>query len=200
MPFTRRAFLTLGFLLAAAPVADAAEEGPPPSWEQVSRAIDKYFAADKSRQPLDIVTQSQAAPLFGELEKLGWNVADREEILARVPRDNEFIVKQLRSKQGRKFMREFARYPEGFDKLDQLAKLPHGKSTIERLVKGPDGYKLLEYLNTAPGGANMQKQLARTPRGKGFTKETGRIYTAKALKDELKKSHARAANSQAQVK
>lgn len=198
MFLSRRAVLATGLALlatnplTAAPGGSSSEGQPLPSWQQVSQTIDKFFAQDKSRQPLDIITQSQTSPLFAELQKIGWRVADRDELLARVPSDSEFIVKQLRSKQGKQFMREFTRYPDGFDKLDQLAKLPQGKDTIQRLVKGPDGYKLLQYLNTTPGGANLQKQLARTPKGKGFTKETGRIYTSGALKDELKKSYARA--------
>lgn len=171
-----------------------AGDQPLPDWKQASLTVDQYYARDESRQPHDIITQSQTSPLFAELRKLGWNVADRDAILQRVPADNDFIVRQLRSKQGRKFMREFSQYPDGFDKLDQLAKLPQGRKTVEALIKGPDGYKLLEYMTTTSGGEKLNKQLARTPKGKGFTKETGRIYTVDALKQALKKSHDLAAS------
>jgi hypothetical protein len=195
MTHTRRSFLATGLcLFVCGPTAVVAGEPgakPLPAWPQVSQAIDRYYAKDKSRQPRDIITQSQTSPVFAELQKLGWNVADRDALLARVPSDNDFIVKQLRSKQGKEFMRDFTKYPDGFDKLDQLAKMPHGKANVEALVKGPDGYKLLEYMTTTKGGANLQKQLSHAPKGKGFTKETGRIYTVEALKQELKKSYAR---------
>jgi hypothetical protein len=195
MTHARRSFLATGLCLfvcgPAAVVAAEPAAKPLPAWPQVSQAIDRYYAKDKSRQPLDIITQSQTSPVFAELQKLGWKVADRDALLARVPADNDFIVKQLRSKQGKEFMREFTRYPDGYDKLDQLARLPQGKANVEALVKGPDGYKLLQYMTTTKGGANLQKQLSNAPKGKGFTNETGRIYTVEALKQELKKSYAR---------
>jgi len=193
---TRRDILAIGFGCAVLGFATSgrllASDQSLPTWQQVSRSIDQFYAQDKSRQPLDIITQGQTSPLFAELQKLGWKVADRDAILKRIPADNDFIVKQLRSKQGKKFMRDFSQYPDGYDKLDQLAKLPQGKKTVEALVRGPDGYKLLEYMTTTQGGANLNKQLSRTPKGKGFTKDTGRIYTVDSLKQALKKSYDRA--------
>lgn len=196
MYMPRRALLAWGLALiastaaAAPPTAAPKTARPVPSWKQVAQTVDAFFARDPQRQPLDLITRSEAAPLFDQLAKQGWQVADRKELLARVPGDNDFIVKQLRSKQGRQFMREFSRYPGGYDSLDRLSRLPQGKSTVERLIKGPDGYKLLEYMDTTQGGLNFEKQLARTPKGKGFPEPTGRIYTVGELKSALKKSHA----------
>jgi hypothetical protein len=202
MMIRRRTFLVATFsLLAAGSVSAAPKNSSPPaelpSWDKVSKAFDGYFAKDPNRQPLDIITKNQTAPLFDELAKLGWRVSNRDQLLARVPGDNEFVVKTLRSKQGKQFMRDFSKYPDAYDKLDQLAKLPHGKSTVERLAKGPDGYKLLEYMTESSGGKNLQKQLAESPKGRGFTGETGRLYTSGALKDALKRSYAAAAKGKA---
>lgn len=186
----RREFLALGLTLLASPaMAAPPKAASAPSWQQVSQSVDAYFAKDENRQPLDIITRSEVSPLFDQLAKQGWQVAQRKEILARVPADNDFIVKQLRSKAGQQFMREFSQYPGGYDSLDRLSKLPQGKSTVERLIKGPDGYKLLQYMDTTQGGLNLEKQLARTPKGKDFPEPTGKIYTVGELKSALKKSY-----------
>jgi len=186
----RREFLALGlFMLASPTLAAPPKAASALSWQQVSQSVDAYFAQDENRQPLDIITRSEVAPLFDQLAKQGWQVPQRNEILARVLADNDFIARQLRTKQGRQFMREFSQYPGGYDSLDRLSKLPQGKSTVERLIKGPDGYKLLQYMDTTQGGLNLEKQLARTPKGKDFPEPTGRIYTVGELKSALKKSY-----------
>jgi hypothetical protein len=139
-------------------------------------------------------TSSAATPrgLFRRLEKLGWKVADRREMLDRVPADNELLVRELRTSAGRKFMRQMDRYPDAYDRLDRLTHMPQGTSTLKRLVAGPDGYKLIEYLTTASGGREMGKMLSDTPRGRGFNRSTDRIYTQQLLMESLKRSYKEA--------
>lgn len=201
MNLSRRLFLSLSLATLVSLPAAAAQPldkkaKPLPSWEKVSQSVDAYFAKDKARQPLDVISQSQVKPLFAELAKMNWNVKEQEAILAAVPADNSFLMKQLRSKDGQKFMRDFSKYPGGYDSLDRLLKLPHGKDTIRRLIKGPDGYKLIEYMDMTEGGTNLEKQLSNAPKGRNFTKPTGRIYTVNSLKAVLKQSHAQAAATQ----
>jgi hypothetical protein len=191
MTMPRRKFLALGIALfsATAFAAPPVKRGVA-DWKQVAQTVDAYFAKTRGRQPMDIITRNEVSPLFDQLAKQGWQVAERKEILDRVPADNEFMVKQLRSQKGRAFMRQISQYPGGYDSLDRLSKLPQGKNTVEALIKGPDGFKMLQYMDTTQGGLNLEKQLAHTPKGKDFTKPTGRIYTVGELKWALRNAYA----------
>jgi hypothetical protein len=110
-----------------------------------------------------------------------------------VPGEADPLVKRLRSKEGKKFMRQAARYPQAYDRLDHLERLPDGQRILKQLIEGPDGYKLIEYLATAPGGKNMGQMLSSTPKGKKFNESTGRIYTQEQLLTRLKQSYAKSA-------
>ncbi len=169
-----------------ASAADGQKE--PTSFIEIKRAVLRHFEKTPDYRPGDIISRSDVESLFGRLERLGWTPADRKEILAAVPADNNFLVKQLRTSAGRRFMRKIAKYPDAFDRLDRLSRLPYGKNTIKALVRGPDGYKMIEYMTTTKGGRQMGKMLSNTPKGTGFNKPTGRIYTVKQLLARLKQS------------
>ena len=162
----------------------------PPSLAQVQTVVNRHFARVPDYRPGDIIAQSDVEPLFAQLARLGWSVADRKAILAAVLADDDFLVASLRTKSGRKFMRRIAGYPEAYDRLDRLARLPCGKHAVRRLIGGPDGYKMIEYMTTTRGGIELGKQLSNTPKGKDFNKPTGRLYTAELLLERLKKSYA----------
>jgi len=172
--------------------AVAADTAKLPPYTSVQQAVRQYFAAQPDYQRRDIISQRDAVAVLADLEKLGWRVADRREILDRVPADGELLVRELRTPAGRKFMRQMDRYPDAYDRLDRLTHMPQGTSTLKRLVAGPDGYKLIEYLTTASGGREMGKMLSDTPRGRGFNRSTDRIYTQRLLMDELNRRYKEA--------
>jgi len=170
-------------------VFSAGSEDEPPSPEKV---VLQHFAKLRGYRPGDIISAGDVKPVLKMLENTGFGAADRKEILADVPGDGDLLVKSLRTKAGRRFMREVAKYPGAYDRLDRLVRMPQGKATLQALIGGPDGYKMVEYLTTTRGGANLGKQLSNTPKGGKFNSPTGRIYTVEMLLARLKTSHAAA--------
>ena len=201
----------LGILVAvlcvAAPTARVAAKGEAttskakkPAWPKfsaVTEVVERRLQSDRNYRPGDLISRGDLEPIFKELAELGWQVADRSEIEKQLLADGDFLVRELRTNSGRAFMRQVARYPDGYGRLDRLADLSDGKLIVRRLIDGPDGYKLLEYLTTAPGGREMGKMLSQSPHGKDFNRPTGRIYTAEPLLERLKSSHAKAEKARA---
>ena len=68
-----------------------------PSFDQVQKLVEKQLGTLADYRPGDIISQQQVAPIFDQLQRLGWTVRDRAEIMQLVPGDNEFIVRQLRT-------------------------------------------------------------------------------------------------------
>ncbi len=170
--------------------AAAAKEGPLPRFDQVEKTVERYFAAKRDYRPGDILTRSDVEPLFGQLQRLGWTVADRKEILGQVPTDGEFLVRQLRSRRGREFMRQIGPHPDTYDRLQRLSRMPHGKRTVSRLIQQPGkGSDVIKYLAGNPDGIRASKQMSKKVTGKNFHKPTGRIYTEKMLLERLRQSH-----------
>jgi hypothetical protein len=181
--------LALGSLLAVSllsTVALAQGKSKIPSLDQVESMTEAFFSRQPNYRPGEIISQSQVRGLFEEFWRYGWKVPRQEELIQRVPDDSELFVRELRSKNGRKFSQQIAHYPLAFDKLDRLSHMPTGKSILQRLVRGPDGYKLLQYMAEAPGGNEMGKMLSGTPTGRDFNRPTGRIYTVSSLIPQLR--------------
>jgi hypothetical protein len=158
---------------------------PLPKFEKIEAAVWQYFQSQGNFQASMLITKEQVEPLLGGLARMGFNLSDTKSILDKLPAGDEFLVKELYSPAGRKFMQSIAKYPDAYDRLDRLSRLPHGKQTIRDLVKGPDGYKMIQYMTTAPGGKEMGKMLSNAPLGTDFNKPTGRIYTVPMLLTRL---------------
>ena len=169
--------------------------GPPkgktiPPFGDVKQAVSRYFQARPDFQPSDLITREDVEPLLAQLQAMGLPLADRPDILRRIPIKGEFLVEQLSTPKGRQFMRGIAQYPDGYDRLDRLSRLPRGEQTVRDLIKGPGGPLLIKYMTTAKGGSELGKMLSNDPQGANFNAPTGRIYTAAMLLDRLKQSHA----------
>jgi hypothetical protein len=162
------------------------------TFEAAKRAVLQYFQAIPEFRSTDLINRAQVKPLLDQLDRSGFTLPDRKKILARVPAPGEFLVEQLSTPDGRRFMRRVANYPEAYDRLDRLSRLPHGKQTIRDLIRGPGGEKMIQYLTTAPGGKEMGKMLSESPDGAEFNAATGRIYTVDLLLRQVKKSLAAA--------
>jgi hypothetical protein len=183
----------LPLLLCAAAVAYGQGPAPKlPPFAAIEKELVAHFQGVKDHQPQDLISRDQAAAVLERVAKIGWQVADADEILEQVLSEASPLVKRLRTKEGRKFMRQAAGYPQAYDRLDHLERLPDGQRILKQLIDGPDGYKLIEYLTTAPGGENMGKMLSSTPKGRKFNQSTGRIYTQEQLLARLKHSYEEA--------
>jgi len=160
-----------------------------PSFTKVKEVVDRHFKSLPSYRPGDLIARSDVKPVFEQLQVLGWRVADREAILKGVLDDEAFLVRQLRTKAGRKFMEQIKKYPDSYDRLDRLTRLPQGRQTVQALIRGPDGYKMIEYMTTTPGGSELGRMLSQAPKGRQFNEPTGRIYTEAQLLKQLGKSY-----------
>lgn len=160
-----------------------------PKLDQVLEAAEKHFKTLANYEPGDILSRGDVEPIFKRLEKLGWKVHDHKQLVEQVLPDDAFVVRQVRTAAGRKFMRQVARIPHGYDRLDHLSRLSDANTLIPRLVNGVDGYKMIEYLVEAPGGETMGRMLSNVPNGQNFNRPTGRIYTEKEFIARLKHSY-----------
>jgi hypothetical protein len=194
----RKASSTAGTDDAAPKETAPKETAKPQAWPDfstVTDVVESNLKAKRQYRPGDLISRGDFQPILKELAELGWKVDDRDEIEHQLLPDDDYLVRELRTNDGRAFMRQVAQYPGGYDRLDRLVDLSDGRVILRRLINGPDGYKLLEYLTTAPGGREMGKMLSQAPHGKNFNQSTHRIYTADQLLDRLKSSHAREAAS-----
>jgi hypothetical protein len=180
-------------LLSSGQRSDGAEKPSPlPPFSQVKKAVERHFAGQPDYRAGDIISKSEVVSLLAELRRIGFVVPDQKEILEKVPGDNDFLVTNLRTPAGRKFMGCTAPYAGGYDRLDRLARLPHGEQTIRDLIRGPGGDELVKYMTQTPGGKALGRQLSNAPGGDGFNEATGRIYTVQALLGCLQRSYAMA--------
>ncbi|MFZ1934956.1 MAG: hypothetical protein WCB27_21195 [Thermoguttaceae bacterium] len=190
----RRSLILLTAMLAllAGGAADTPQAvvRPIPSLSELRQVVLRYFRAQRDYRPGDLITRDKIEPLLAQLRRTILPLPDAKQILQKVPAKDEFLAEQFRTPGGRKFMRQIARYDDGYDRLDRLSRLPHGKQTIIDLIRGPDGYKMLEYMTTTPGGLALGDQLSNAPKGKNFNEATGRIYTAEMLLKRLEQSRA----------
>lgn len=157
-------------------------------FETVVQQVQEYLSGLPGYQSGDLIARGEAAAILERVAQLGWNPPDRSALLELVPDDRSLLVRKLRSRSGKKLMRDCAQRGLPFDVLDRLSTLPDGERILQGLIHGPDGYKLVEYMAKTPGGRNLGDQLGAVPRGKNFNQPTGRIYTAEQLLARLKEA------------
>lgn len=181
----------LSLALFAAPPAAGDEQLP--SFGRVESAVAKRFESQRGYRDGDLISLSQVKPVFKDLRALGWKVADQDEILGDVLSDGHYLVRQLRSKDGQKFMRRISGQPLAYDQLDRLSEMPGGELMIQDFLRFPnadltftkkDSPKLSSFARLTP---KDKRQGVSKP--KDFKKPTGRIYTVELLIDRLKQSY-----------
>ena len=192
------ALLTIGAPIPDLLAGDSSQAKPIPSVSEVRLTVSRYFAARDDFQPGDLITKKDVAPLLAQLRQQWLPAADASRILERTPAEGEFLVDQLSTANGRKFMRRIAKYPDAYDRLDRLSRMPYGRQTVRDLIRGPGGEKMIEYMTTTAGGEELGTQLSNTPDGKRFNAPTGRIYTVAILLDRLQQSRTAAAKAGAE--
>jgi hypothetical protein len=191
-----RKSLVLAAIVGAffAPIA-AASAANVPKFDKVVAAMTDYFKSQPDYQAGDLLNQSQAAGALAAIASAGWEVPNAKKIVSLALADNSFLVTQLATPNGKRFMRKIAKTPGTYSRLDRLSKISNGQSTVKTLIRDPGGDTMLAYMATTPGGKNLGAMMAGTPDGTNLNKPTGRIYTADDLLAVVKQMYDASANS-----
>ena len=185
-------FVFGGDLVAKTPLSKdkkSTATGKFPTFEAVTRTVEKHLAANRNYRSGDLLTTSVVESLFRKLERINWKVADRKQILKSVLPDSDWLARQFATQNGKEFMRQVAELPGGYDRVDRLRRMPYGQQQLADLMRGPDGYKLFEYMTTTQGGKNLGAMLSKGVNGQDFNRPTGRLYTELDLLKRLKKTY-----------
>jgi hypothetical protein len=181
-------------VLAVALATSVAEEpaapvkGQLPRWEAIEKAC-RAPLHQANLQDSDLLARGEAQLALAQAVKLGWRAPEFDELLARVPADDSFLIRTLRDERGIGFMRRVAQLPQGFDRLERLARLPRGERMVRDLVANPGGHKLIDYMTKSAGGKQLGEQLSNAADGRDFNESTGQLYTPAALLEALKQLH-----------
>ena len=162
-----------------------------PDFDKVKNLVQWHFESRRDRSPGDILSRSNVEPILKQLLLIGWFIRDRKSILNRVPRDDAYLVRLLRTTAGKKFMHNVREYPMVYDRMDRLIGLAQGREVLQEMIRMPDGHKLMLKLTQKNDNDKTDPLLARVRVGPRFNKPTGRIYTVDYLLAALKKSHER---------
>src|SRR5262245_43841227 len=79
-----------------------------PTFTEVEKLVDIIFAQEKDYVPGDLISRKQVGKVLDAVEGLGWKLKDRRALEQRALDDGSFLVVQLRTKNGTKFMRQVA--------------------------------------------------------------------------------------------
>lgn len=160
-----------------------------PEFADIEKTVVGYFKLLEGYQAGGILSRSEVEAVYKLLARQGWKVPKWKLFLQRVPADHSFLVRRLRTDDGRKFMAHIAKYPGGYDRLDRMSRLARGQLLVDELIRGPDGHKMIQYMTKTSAGATLGSMLSDTARGKDFNKPTGQIYTVDMLLDALRESY-----------
>lgn len=174
--------------------ASAAPRSHAPDFAAVAHAVESYIASLADYQPGDLITRSQIERALDvdEVKAAGLPEAEIKRITDLGLADDSFLIRELSTAAGRKFMRKTARHPGTYARLDRLSTIPRGQTLVHDLIRDKGGDKLIEYLSTTKGGQKMGGMMAGVRGGADLNKPTGRIYTADDLVAELKAALAKA--------
>jgi hypothetical protein len=155
--------------------------------------VETYFESVPSYQKGDLIRRTQIEQVITKLQSAGLMVPDGGAIAKLGLADDSFLVRELSTAPGQRFMRKVGRNAGGYARLDRLSTIPRGESLVRDLVRQKDGDKLITYLATTKGGKNMGSMMAGARGGVDLNKPTGRIYTADDLIAALKSAIAKQA-------
>jgi len=186
----RAVLAAVGVLLVS-----SAQAAPPkiPEFGVIANEVQHYFASQPDYRGGDLIHRSQTEAVLKNVAAAGWKVNNGEQIVELGLPDNSFLVRELSTPTGKKFMRKVAARTGGYSHLDRLSTIPRGERIVRDLVRDPKGDDLITYLATTQGGRNLGKMMGSVRGGVDLNKPTGRIYTADDLLAVLKKLHDEAA-------
>ncbi len=185
----RRIGLLVVCLTVATSMADfvvAAQRSQPPGDRAVAKVVDEFFSSQPGYQKGDLITQSQIEKVVAKLVSEGVTFKDPGSVVKLGLADDSFLVRELSTPNGKRFMRKIAPRAGAYSHLDRLSTIPRGETTVRELIRQKDGDKMIDYLATTKGGKNMGGMIAQARGGVDLNKPTGRIYTADDLVAALK--------------
>lgn len=164
-----------------------------PQWLELKKVVDKFFAEQRGRQPYDILVSSEAKATIELLSKAGWKPKDSAKLLARVCGDGDFLVRELKTKEGRAFLAATGSEANVYDRLDKLIQHSGGDRLVSSIIRLPNGPSFMRPKPT-PGFGTLMDLLpkgasGKTPIDPTFNKPTGKIYTSAAWIKELEAAH-----------
>lgn len=163
-----------------------------PDWKTVESTAKTHFKSLPNYQPGDVVSQGQVKPLLAQLAKLGWKVSDERALLSQICTDDDFVVRQLRTKSGLKFMRSTGGAAAAqYDYLRRLGATKGGDRQVANILALPNGNEVLAALTDSKAGKDISRRLAEGPRTRNYDTPTGMLYTQTQILARLKESHAR---------
>jgi len=149
------------------------------SAEQLRSLVQETLARNSFYSPGFLIARRDVEPIFSKLLEKGITKPDdQEDLVDLVLADHSFLVKLLKTPDGRAFMKKLGNDPSAYDRLERLSWTFDGRKVIERIVADRDGVKILKQLNTPEELAKFSKQLAADPRTKDFHMPTGKGHTA----------------------
>jgi hypothetical protein len=162
-----------------------------PAFREVVREVQLYFASVPDYRSGDIVKQSQVEEVLKIVAAAGWEMNNSQSVVELALPDSSFLVRELSTSAGKKFMRKVGASAGGYSHLEQLSTIPRGEQTIRQLIRDPGGDQLITYMATTKGGRSLSKMMGDVRNGTDLNKPTGRIYTEKELLTVLKALYAR---------
>jgi hypothetical protein len=182
----------LAVLLMVATSATAATAASPPSFDMVIRTLTDYFKSQSDFRRGDLLNQQQVTEaLQAVADKAGWKVPDADKIAELALPVNSFLVGELATPDGKRFMRKIAASPGTYSRLDRLSQISQGQQVVSQLIGDVGGDTFITYLATTNSGHNLGQMLAGAQQGSDLNLPTGRIYTADDLLAALKKAYAK---------
>lgn len=185
--------LPFGFSALAA-AADAKKKLP--AWSVIDETVRRTLATKRGYQPGDLLSRGDVQNVLDQVGRVGWDVANRADLLKNTLEDGSFLVRQLQSAPGIRFSRAALTDPNVYDRLDRLSRFSGGENLIATITTMPGGSKLMAKPPSPNFGdltALLPKQAnGLTPRDKDFNKPTGKIYTEKQLLTALAESYKKA--------
>lgn len=194
---TNRVFLRTTLALAALllpdlsrpDVARAADSSPRLTFKQIEQIVAEQMDRKRDYRPGDLISRADVEPIFNRLLELGVEPADRETLYDAFLPHNSFLVSELSTAAGMKFMRKVSKFPNVYDRLERLSWMPAGRELIRELTHRADGPEVLQSLTTLQGAEAVEKIMAGDIRGANFALPTGHIHTAEQLLERLKGTH-----------
>jgi hypothetical protein len=147
----------------------------------VAQLVDSYFARLPDYRAGDLISQSQIVAVIRQIDAAGGEVKNARGIVDRGLPNSSFLIRELSSPAGKKFMRSVGQHQGGYARLDRLSSISGGQKIVRDLVRQPGGEKLVDYLTTTEGGSNLGHTLGGARGGVDLNQPTGRIYTASDL-------------------
>jgi hypothetical protein len=182
----RRLLMTAAVAICMADFLLAAPRPPAADDRAVAKVVEEFFASQPGYQKGDLITRSQVEKVVAKLLSNGVKISDPASVAKRVLADESFLVRELSTPNGKRFMRKIAARSGEYGRLDRLSTIPRGQTLIRDLVRQKDGDKMIEYLTTTQGGKNMGGMMAQVPGGVNLNTPTDRLYTADDLVAALK--------------